>query len=148
MWAPMTGQRTNRQEAERAFPSDTASIREARRFASMSTRELVDGLDERSDLLGDVELAVSELVTNAVEYGLAEPVTIRVAVDAATLVVSISSARNAAGIADPTTWAGPLPAMRTGRGLAIVRAITDEVSVDADDSTVTVHCSFALPGAS
>lgn len=148
MWAPMTGQRTNRHEAERAFPSDTASIREARRFASMSTRELVDGLDERSDLLGDVELAVSELVTNAVEYGLAEPVTIRVAVDAATLVVSISSARNAAGIADPTTWAGPLPAMRTGRGLAIVRAITDEVSVDADDSTVTVHCTFALPGAS
>jgi anti-sigma regulatory factor (Ser/Thr protein kinase) len=141
----MTGQRTNRQEAERAFPPDTASIGEARRFVSMSTRELVDGLDEPSELLGDVELAVSELVTNAVEYGLAEPVTVRVAVDAATLFVSISSARDAAGIADPTTWAGPLPAMRTGRGLAIVRAITDEVSVDADDSTVTVHCTFALP---
>jgi hypothetical protein len=34
--------------------------------------------------------------------------------------------------------------VRTGRGLAIVRAITDEVAVDADDSTVTVHCTFRV----
>jgi anti-sigma regulatory factor (Ser/Thr protein kinase) len=71
-------------------------------------------------------------------------VTVRVAADTDALVVSVTSARSGPGIADPSTWAGPLPAMRTGRGLAIVRGLTDEVSVAADDTTVTVHCTFRL----
>jgi anti-sigma regulatory factor (Ser/Thr protein kinase) len=140
----MTGQRTSPRSAERSFPPETSSIGIARRFVSTSSLALVEGLGNGDDLLGDVELAVSELVTNAIEYGLAEPVTVRVAADTDALVVSVTSARSGPGIADPSTWAGPLPAMRTGRGLAIVRGLTDEVSVAADDTTVTVHCTFRL----
>jgi anti-sigma regulatory factor (Ser/Thr protein kinase) len=127
---------------ERIFSADTASIGEARRFVRDIAAESMNG--RRDDLLGDVELAVSELVTNAVEYGLDEPVAVSVTIAPASIVVSVRSARTSSAIADPSTWAGPLPAMRTGRGLAIVRSVSDDVSVDADDSTVTVRCIFRL----
>ncbi len=127
---------------QRTFVGQTASIGEARRFVRDAAALVVDG----ADVGGDMELAVSELVTNAVEHGLAEPVTVIVAVttDPPTVAISVRSVRTPSGIADPSTWAGPLPAVRTGRGLAIVRSISDEVSVEADESTVTVHCTFRV----
>ena len=106
--------------------------------------EVLDLAGPESDLQDDLELAVSELVTNAIEHGLQEPVTVIVVATADTVVVSVRSVRTPAGIADPSTWASPLPTVRTGRGLAIVRSISDEVAVDADDATVTVHCTFRL----
>jgi anti-sigma regulatory factor (Ser/Thr protein kinase) len=135
-------QSMNTRATERIFSADTASIGEARRFVRDIAVASMNGRGD--DLLGDVELAVSELVTNAVEYGLDEPVAVRVTITPASIVVSVRSARTSSAIADPSTWAGPLPAMRTGRGLAIVRSVSDDVSVDADDSTVTVHSTFRL----
>lgn len=128
--------------SERRFAATTSSIGEARRFVREAAAGVISGREH--DLSSDLELAVSELVTNAVEYGLASPITVGVTVTTATVRVSVRSARSSPGISDPSTWAGPLPAMRSGRGLAIVRAVSDEVAVDADDSTVTVHCTFRL----
>lgn len=130
--------------SERTFGGLTSSIREARLFVRDAAAEVVDLEDPDSDLSGDLELVVSELVTNAIEHGLEEPVTVIVATRTNNVVVSVRSVRTSSGIADPSTWAGPLPTVRTGRGLAIVRSISDEVSVDADDATVTVHCTFNL----
>ena len=127
---------------ERTFSDETSSIGDARRFVRDAIAGSMNGRGE--DLPGDLELAVSELVTNAVEYGLDEPVTVTVTVMPDAIVVSVRSARTSSAIADPSTWAGPLPAMRTGRGLAIVRSVSDDVTVDADDSSVTVHCTFRL----
>jgi anti-sigma regulatory factor (Ser/Thr protein kinase) len=129
--------------SERTFAGETSSIGHARRFVRDATAGVGDSI-VRADLAGDLELAVSELVTNAVQYGLAGPVTVRVNVTDAAIEVSVRSARTSSRITDPSTWAGPLPAMRTGRGLAIVRAISDDVSVDADDDNVTVRCTFGL----
>lgn len=130
------------QWSERTFSAESTSIGAARRFVR---DEVADALADRGDeLRGDLELAVSELVTNAVQYGLDQPVSVSVSVTPAEVVVSVRSARTSSDIADPSTWAGPLPAMRTGRGLAIVRSITDEVAVEADDASVTVHCTFRL----
>lgn len=122
----------------RTFTGTTASIRDARIFVRNATSDVVSN----AELIGDLELAVSELVTNAVEYGLQEPVTVTVVASTHSIVLSVGSVRTSSEIAHPTMWAGPLPAMRTGRGLAIVRALSDDVSVDADDATVTVHCTF------
>jgi anti-sigma regulatory factor (Ser/Thr protein kinase) len=127
---------------ERTFSAETSSIGDARRFVRDATAGSMNGRGD--DLAGDLELAVSELVTNAVEYGLDVPVTVTVAVMPDAIVVSVRSARTSSAIADPSTWAGPLPAMRTGRGLAIVRSVSDDVTVAADDSSVTVHCTFRL----
>jgi len=130
--------------SERRFGGHTSSIRAARLFVRQATAEVLDLEGPESDLPGDLELVVSELVTNAIEHGLDEPVTVTVAATADTVVVSVRSVRTPSGIADPSTWASPLPAVRTGRGLAIVRSISDEVLVDADDAAVTVHCTFRL----
>lgn len=126
----------------RTFAGQNTSIGEARRFVRDVAAQVVDG----ADVGGDIELAVSELVTNAVEYGGEEPVTVAVELtaDPPTVTISVRSVRTPSSIADPSTWAGPLPAVRTGRGLAIVRSISDHVSVDADESSVTVHCSFRI----
>jgi len=130
--------------SERTFGGQTSSIGAARLFVRQAAAQVVDLAGPESNLRGDLELAVSELVTNALEHGLEEPVTVIVVVAAGAVVVSVRSVRTPSGIADPSTWAGPLPTVRTGRGLAIVRSISDEVSVDADDATVTVHCTFNL----
>ena len=130
--------------SECMFGGQTTSIRAARLFVRQAAAEVLDLAGAESDLRCDLELAVSELVTNAIEHGLEKPVTVIVAATADTVVVSVRSARTPAGIADPSTWESPLPTVRTGRGLAIVRSISDEVAVDADDATVTVHCTFRL----
>jgi anti-sigma regulatory factor (Ser/Thr protein kinase) len=130
------------QVSERTFPADTSSIGEARRFVREVTSGAIERVGPVSDLRGDLELAVSELVTNAVEHGHQEPVTVRVSVAPVAVTVSVRSVRTTKEISDPSTWAGPLPAMRTGRGLAIVRSVSDDVAVEADDSMVTVHCTF------
>lgn len=130
--------------SERMFGGQNSSIRAARLFVREAAAEVLDLAGPESDLQDDLELAVSELVTNAIEHGLQEPVTVIVVATADTVVVSVRSVRTPAGIADPSTWASPLPTVRTGRGLAIVRSISDEVAVDADDATVTVHCTFRL----
>jgi len=130
--------------SERRFSGQTSSIRAARLFVRQAAAEVLDLAGPESGLPGDLELAVSELVTNAIEHGLEEPVTVIVAATAGNVVVSVRSVRTPSGIADPSTWASPVPAVRTGRGLAIVRSISDEVSVDADEATVTVHCTFHL----
>jgi anti-sigma regulatory factor (Ser/Thr protein kinase) len=130
------------QPSERTFTPATSSIGEARQFVREVTAGVVG--DGAPELPGDLELAVSELVTNAVEYGLDAPITVSVTVTPANVLVSVRSARSSSAISDPSTWAGPLPAMRTGRGLAIVRAVSDAVAVEADDTTVTVHCSFDI----
>ena len=129
-------------DVQRSFAGTTESIREARHFVRETTTEFAD----RAEFVGDMELAVSELVTNAVEHGINEPVTVNIAVVAEppTVDISVRSVRSSSGIADPSTWSGPLPAVRTGRGLAIVRAVSDTVSVEEDDETVTVHCTFRI----
>ena len=91
-----------------------------------------------------MELAVSELVMTAVECAHDEPVTVVVALtaDPPTVTISVRSVRTPSRITDPSTWAEPLPAVRTGRGPAIVRSISDDVSVEADEPTVTAGCTF------
>ena len=91
-----------------------------------------------------MELAVGEPVTTAVEHAHGEPFAVVVALtaDPPTVAISAISVRTPTRITDPSTWAEPLPALRTERGLAIVRSVSDDVSVGADEPTVTVRCTF------
>lgn len=132
----------------RTFPGGTSSIRDARIFIDDVSHHIVNDNPIKSDLA----LCVSELVTNAVEHGLDQPgepglthpVTVTVTVAPDSIVLTVASMRSASAIAHPTTWTGPSPATRRGRGLAIVRALSDTVTVDVDDVTVTVCCIFRL----
>jgi anti-sigma regulatory factor (Ser/Thr protein kinase) len=127
-----------------SFAPVTSSIAETRRFV----RECVAPIVTDRMRLGDIELATSELVTNAVEHGAHEPVTVGVETTATTVIVAVTSARSSAAMGEPSSWSGPLPAMRTGRGLAIVRAVSDEIEVDAGDDALTIRCTFRIAPAS
>ena len=60
-----------------------------------------------------MELAVSALVTTAVEHAHGEPVAVVVALtaDPPTVAISVRSVRSPSRITDPSTWAEPLPAV-------------------------------------
>jgi anti-sigma regulatory factor (Ser/Thr protein kinase) len=125
---------------QQSFAPVTSSIAETRRFV----RECVAPLVTDRIRLGDIELATSELVTNAVEHGAHDPVTVGVETTANAIVVAVTSSRASGAMGEPSSWSGPLPAMRTGRGLAIVRAVSDEIEVDAGDDALTIRCTFRL----
>jgi len=59
--------------SERTFGGQTSSIGAARLFVRQAAAQVVDLAGPESNLRGDLELAVSELVTNALEHGLKNP---------------------------------------------------------------------------
>lgn len=125
-----------RQRGEREFVSTTESIGEARDFVQRVLRD--DAVDEAT--LDDVTLAVSELVTNAVVHGAGGPVTVRIETGQDEVVFCVRS--TGGPLPDPATWTSPGTSGRTGRGLAIVRAVADTVAVEADGLIVELRCSF------
>lgn len=100
-----------------------------------------DPIDEA--LLGDAQLAVSELVTNAVVHGDGGPITVRIETSPTAIACVVTSGRTGRLLGDPATWTANVATGPTGRGLAIVRTVADIVTVDVEDSAVTVRCTFA-----
>lgn len=126
---------------EATFAGATESIRDARLFV----REQIAASSVGGERSSDMELAVSELVTNAIEHAHDDSITVAVETHPVSVTVSVSSSYSGSDLADPTTWSGPVPTMRSGRGLAIVRAVSDEVVVMASDDILTVTCTFRRP---
>jgi anti-sigma regulatory factor (Ser/Thr protein kinase) len=95
----------------------------------------LDGLATAEDLLDDVALVVSELVTNAIVHG-EPPVTLEVQAErrdpACVVVVSCS---------DGGPWDGTPPDPVRGRGLLLVRALSDVV-ITADEHGTAVRATL------
>lgn len=107
--------------------ADTASIATARRFVARAFSGRVP-----REVIADLVLATSELVTNAIEHGdgrgQAAPVRVTVHVDAGQATVAVRSPGDP-HLGDPGAWDLPDPDVRTGRGLGIVRQMSDHVEV-------------------
>ena len=121
----------------REFVADAHAPAAARRFAEDALGELVSPLP--SDLSDDVALVVSELVTNAVRAGSGSAVVELALVDDR-LAVRVTDA------------AGGWPQQRdaaitdtTGRGLALVSAISTSWGVRLTDTGKLVWAELALP---
>ena len=83
-----------------------------------------------SEIIDDLELVVVELVTNAVEHGAGKRVVVEL--EMTPNVVSISVVQDgAADLGDPSSWVMPPQEMRSGRGLALVRRLVDDVEWSA-----------------
>lgn len=148
-----TGARRERpRSGQRRFDSHTSSIAATRRFArSLASTYVGDAVR-----LGDIELATSELVTNAIEHGDAEPVVVRVEGGPAEVVVSVTSSVAAAkpsvlvgSTSDPEAASDAVashspPEFSRGRGLAIARAVSDVIEITASEDTLTVACTFRV----
>ena len=91
--------------------------------------------------LDAITLAISEIVTNAIEYGAGGPVEITIETDHG---VQIAVAADSTGIPLPPTEPIPTTSVR-GRGLHVVQALADQVSIDVRSGRVTVTCRFDLP---
>jgi len=122
----------------RSYPSTPHSARAARDFVVGELRRAT--ASERA--VADIELIVSELVTNSVQYG--SGVEIVVGVDAATdgwFTVSVSSGIDGAlPPLDQSSWTVAGAEMRSGRGLGIVRSLADDLSVAVTDDRLVIVC--------
>ena len=123
---------------EHEFAGDPRSAAAARAFAKTALADLADG-PLPAGFCDDVELVVSELVTNAVRAGSA---TVRLSVEHSDQTVTIRVVDQAGG------W----PARRTsnprdinGRGLPLVSAVSRSWGVRAVDVGKVVWAELAVP---
>lgn len=106
-------------------PPDPAEVRTAREFVGTNLSGQV-----ADDIVADLQLIVSELVTNAVEH--ATDRTIRIVLQCVDDEISITvvSVGSSPAVGAPTTWDLATVDEVTGRGLGIVRRLADRVEVE------------------
>ena len=97
-------------------------------------------------VVDDMELVTSELVTNAIIHPPAPVDVVRVEVAASdTVSVAVSNVGAAAAIPPVESWRNPSPHALSGRGLAIVKRLSDVVSVRQVGDRAVVTCQRRLP---
>jgi anti-sigma regulatory factor (Ser/Thr protein kinase) len=93
--------------------------------------------------LGDVALAVSEAVTNAVVHadrsGKLGAIALRAWVQGPYLVVRVTD--RGAGMRPHPEWSG------LGLGIKLIRLVAEEVTFDSSDEGVAVTMTFLCPAA-
>ncbi len=118
----------------------TTGIRTARLFVRDSAADL--GFD--ADRLADMQLAVSELVTNALEHGrYGADVVVQTKTTPSGIDITVVSAASAHA-PRRTTETVPREALH-GRGLVIAEAIADSLDFELTSEQVIVRCGFLLP---
>jgi anti-anti-sigma factor len=130
--------------ARRSFPSELRAVPTIREFV----RRAGPGLNERT--LADLELVASELATNAVRHGAGEQFDVAIEIETASTSPSISvSVRSRLTDADRTTdphlWRRTKTDGLTGRGLAIVDSVSDNVRFAVVGDTVEVTSRLVWP---
>ena len=118
--------------------TDLSGAASARRFVRQQVRSVTAG-----DVTSDVVLATSELVTNAVQHGPSSTVTVTVHTDDNTVAVTVENDGSAPDVpTDVGDWTIAAPSAPNGRGLGIVRAISDRVEMTRTASSVSITVEF------
>lgn len=105
----------------------------------LARRAVRDGLSGLPDsIVGDLQLIVSELVTNAIDHGPAGSVIVEIHRDDHVVGATVTSPAPPTELRSPDTWTIPDAEATSGRGLAIVRQVADEVEVRRDDELLTI----------
>jgi anti-sigma regulatory factor (Ser/Thr protein kinase) len=119
--------------ADLQLAADVTQIAVARRYVRAELGDRVP-----ADVLADLQLIASELVTNAVEHGDAPSIRLGVECDADVASVWVHSDGPSPNVGPVETWQVAGEDAITGRGLGIVRRLADEVDVDQSGSTLVV----------
>jgi len=129
-------------QLELEVPARASSVGRARHaVATFLTANAVPSV-----VVDDLELVISELVTNAVIHPVASEQPVRVSVRVGS-GVQLDVAHHGASSALPPVemWQLAPPTERSGRGLGIVRRLCDEVQVTQDGPWAVVACGRRLP---
>lgn len=110
-----------------------------RRAMSYRLREL----DLEQQIIDDIVLIVSELVTNAFTHGRADDADLRVTLDDGEVELAVSHRH--AGPTDIPTAPSAMPDgdMPSGRGLAVVDALTTQRETNVSAERVEIRCRVA-----
>lgn len=126
---------------QHVFDASTASIRAARRWV----RGVAEQAGASGQIIGDIELVASEIVSNSVVHGSGGEFTVSTSVVDGDLVLEVTSHHAGHEIQEPRHWEVAPVESFGGRGLSLVRALSAEAWVDdGDDGTVTIGCRFEL----
>ena len=126
-------------ESRRTYSADSNTPNNARHFCAKQLASAFDRTPDAQILVEDVELVVSELVTNAVEAG---PTYVVLLLDIHRDHVRLAVTDSAAGVARKRT---PGPDSESGRGLMIVDRLTRTWGVDYLDRGKRVWAELAVP---
>ena len=135
--APTTGARLALAPFEHRFTANTASVVLARHLlGDWLERQPVD-----ADATGDILLIANELCTNAVSAAPEGAVVLRAAVEDDAVRIEVEDEGGAPPSFPNEYEAGPPDAMaESGRGLFLVKALSDEVSVESVNGRTIVRC--------
>jgi serine/threonine-protein kinase RsbW len=89
------------------------------------------------DLIADIELAASELATNVIRHTTSDSISLAIARVDRGWRLDVADAERVPAL---DGLALPPPSQPTGRGLVVVGAVMDEVSVVEVDGTHVVRC--------
>jgi anti-sigma regulatory factor (Ser/Thr protein kinase) len=128
---PMTGGL-----ASVSVPSDARSPAAVRRWIQNRLGE------EHADpaTTADLVLVASELCANAVQHVKATEITVSLHRDAEWWTLSLRSVTTDSSPPDTSSWMVASPDATSGRGLGIVRALTDHVDVATGDGAIVISC--------
>ncbi|MEZ5239654.1 MAG: ATP-binding protein [Microthrixaceae bacterium] len=136
------------------FCADDTAAGSARTVVRRVARGLLEQRKDGNDGSGedaqrgveDAELVVSELVTNAVEHGNGETVTVVVrATPPDQLEVSVRNEVDPSSVrVPPQPWVMPEVTAVRGRGLAVVENLSSEASAEVEDATVEIRATVAV----
>jgi len=124
-----------------AQPSEVARVRHA-------VVDLLVRAGIPSTVVDDIELVVSELVSNAVVHGRPAPVSVDVGIGHGEVAVAVSNRGSPDAIPAVESWVLPAPQALSGRGLAIVRRLSDRVDVRGSGENTVVVVRRRVPGGS
>jgi len=135
--APTTARRLSLAPFEHRFLANNAAVVLARHL-------LGDWLEHQpvdADATGDILLLANELCTNAVSAAPEGSVVLRAAVQDDAVLVEVEDEGGAPPSFPSDYDAGPPDALaESGRGLFLVKALSDEVAVEVHDGRTVVRC--------
>ncbi|MCU1600682.1 MAG: putative regulatory protein phosphatase [Frankiales bacterium] len=120
------------------LPSDATAPARARELVRLTLTSW-----ELPGLIGDAELAISELVTNALKHGL-PPIVLEIGQSSASLRIAVSDGRPST--AHHEVRVASQDDDESGRGQDIVAAVSDRSGVDRTDVTgKRVYATWDVP---
>jgi anti-sigma regulatory factor (Ser/Thr protein kinase) len=120
-----------------AFPADIAQLRPVR----AALRRWLEGCGLAAPVAQDALVAAGEAVANAIEHGHHDRPGAEIR-----LLAAVSAGRLRLTVADSGRWLppGPEPAPYRGKGIALMRAMMDSVSIDPGPAGTTVTMDVRL----